>query len=412
MCKYIRDVGETPTRVFACAIVPPTVEQGKSTMGQLAKGVMHAAMVLLVTAAGTAMAAVPPIKIGVQAPMSGKYALEGLGIARAVKLLAKQRNDAGGLLGRRVEVIVCDDQDYPPQAAICARKMVMAGVTAVVGTYSGDATLVAGPIYAAADIIQTSGNSNNVLGTKGWNTFFRNAPSTAAEAGFIANYLVKVRHFHRIALLSDYSRHSTGLAQSVAKEVTARQGDIVASTSITRGTRDFGRVLSAIKPAKPDAVFYAGPFAEGALIRAQMVLLGMRTAFIGSDSNMNPGFTNLAGKSSQGAIIVSDFPAPDDMPWHATRKFLDDYTQMYGSAPPGIHALTNADGLRAVFAAIEATRSTDPSRLIPWLHNLKKPFDGITGPFTWDQHGERIGSPIAAFEIQANGSYKKVYPQG
>ena len=42
---------------------------------------------------------------------------------------------------------------------------------------------------------------------------------------------------------------------------------------------------------------------------------------------------------------------------------------------------------------------------------MKQPFPGLTGPFTWDEKGERIGSPMSAFEVQADGSYKTVYPE-
>lgn len=396
-------------RVFPCVMVPAT-ETGEIEMGQLARGLARAVVTSLVIVAGAAMATeAPPITIGVQAPMSGQYALEGLGIARGAKMLARQRNAAGGLLGRKISVIVCDDQGNAPQAAMCARKLVMAGAIAVVGTYTSDAALVAGPIYAAADVIQTSGSNGNVLTTKGWNTFFRNAPSSRDEATFVANYLVNVRHFRRIALLHDHSQHAISLAESVAKEVTNQQGNVVANVDVTTRGKDYTRLLKDLKSNLPDAVFYAGSYARGGLIRAQMVHLGIPAAFMGSTENRNPGFAHLAGSAAKGTIVVVDIPAPNDLPYPAARKFLDDYIAMYGSAPPDIYALTNADGLRAVFAAIEATKSTDASKLIPWMRHLQKPFDGITGPITWDQHGDRLGTSMAAFELQADGSYTKVY---
>src|SRR3546814_14360875 len=81
----------------------------------------------------TAFAA-DPIKIGVQAPINGTYAAEGQGIETGVKLLVKQQNDEGGLLGRKLEVTVCDDEGKPDKGAICARKMVIEGEIADIGT--------------------------------------------------------------------------------------------------------------------------------------------------------------------------------------------------------------------------------------------------------------------------------------
>jgi branched-chain amino acid transport system substrate-binding protein len=81
------------------------------------------ALTLGMMTAGAAQAAGGPIKIGVQAPITGEYAAEGQGIGNSVKLLVEQQNAAGGLLGRKIEVTVCDDEGKPATAAICARKL-------------------------------------------------------------------------------------------------------------------------------------------------------------------------------------------------------------------------------------------------------------------------------------------------
>ena len=101
-------------------------------MSRLTKLSTLTAAILLATGAGTAMAADGPIKIGVQAPITGEYAAEGQGIQNGVQLLVKQQNAAGGLLGRQIQVIVCDDEGKASQAAICGRKLVNDGVIAVI----------------------------------------------------------------------------------------------------------------------------------------------------------------------------------------------------------------------------------------------------------------------------------------
>ena len=75
-----------------------------------------------------------------------------------------------------------------------------------------------------------------------------------------------------------------------------------------------------------------------------------------------------------------------------------------------MYTLTNADGMRAMMQAIEQTKSTDPTKLENYLHNLKE-FQGLTGPFHWNKRGERIGSPFVAFAVQADGTYKILYPK-
>ncbi|TAL88112.1 MAG: branched-chain amino acid ABC transporter substrate-binding protein [Candidimonas sp.] len=363
----------------------------------------------LAMGAGTAVAASGPIQIGVQAPITGEYAGEGQGIENGVKLLVKQQNAEGGLLGRKIQVTVCDDEGKPAQAAICARKLVNAGVIAVIGTYTSGAALAAAPIYAAANVIQTSDGTSDELTQKGWKTFFRNAPPNSAEALFTADYLVKVKHYKRIVILSDHSSYATGLADSADKAIKADGGNIVAKDYINAGTQDYTAVLTKLKSKNPDVLYFSGYYTDGGLIRAQMMQLGMKTTFVGGDANQNVAFAKMAGNAAQGAIIIN-VPSPKNLPYPEAKKFLADYVQAYGSAPPSIYTFTNADGLRAVFAAIKSTKSTDTAKLIPWMHTMHKPFDGVTGPFTWDAKGERVGSPMAAFEVQANGDYKTVYP--
>lgn len=378
-------------------------------MSRLTQLTSLTAAILLATGAGTASAASGPIKIGVQAPITGEYAAEGQGIQNGVKLLVDQQNKAGGLLGRKIQVTVCDDEGKAAQAAICGRKLVNEGVIAVIGTYTSGAALAAAPIYSAANVIQTSDGTSDELTQKGWKTFFRNAPPNSDEAEFTAKYLINVKQYKRIAILSDHSSYATGLAKATAKSIEALHGDIVANDFINAGTQDYSAVLTKVKSKNPDVLYFSGYYTDGGLIRAQMKQLGMNAVFVGGDANQNAAFAKIAGNAAQGAVIIN-VPAPENLPYPEAKKFLTDYTQAFGSAPPSIYTFTNADGLRAVFAAIEATKSTETSKLIPWLHDMKQPFAGLTGPFKWDAKGERIGSPMSAFEVQANGSYKTIYP--
>lgn len=379
-------------------------------MSSLTKLSTLTAAILMATGAGTAMAANGPIKIGVQAPITGEYAAEGQGIENGVQLLVKQQNAAGGLLGRQIQVIVCDDEGKASQAAICGRKLVNDGVIAVIGTYTSGAALAAAPIYSAANVIQTSDGTSDELTQKGWKTFFRNAPPNSDEAEFVANYFVKVKQYKRIAVLSDHSSYATGLAKATTEAIKKAGGNLVGEDFINAGTQDYSAVLTKLKSKNPDVLFFSGYYTDGGLIRAQMKQLGMEAVFVGGDANQNENFAKIAGNAAAGSVIVN-VPAPENLPYPEAKQFLADYTKAFGAPPPSIYTFTNADGLRAVFAAIEATKSTDNAKLIPWLHDMKQPFNGLTGPFTWDDKGERIGSPMSAFEVQANGGYKTLYPE-
>nr|WP_244869990.1 branched-chain amino acid ABC transporter substrate-binding protein [Paraburkholderia aspalathi] len=382
--------------------IPPTIQKMKATHARLAALATFAAVTT-----GSAVAETP-IKIGVQAPITGEYAGEGQGIENAVRLLVEQRNAAGGILGRKIEVTTCDDEGKAAQAAICARRLVNEGVVAVIGSYTSGAALAAAPIYTAANVIQTSDGSSDELTQRGYKTFFRNAPPNSAESAFTAEYLVKHKKYQRIAVLADHSSFSSGLADSVQKSVKAAGGNVVSTGFITAGSQDYTAVLTKIKSEGADVLYFAGYYPDGGLIRSQMVQLNMSAPFVGGDANQNVAFAKIAGKAAEGAVMVNT-PAPESLPYPEAREFLASYKAKYHSTPPSIYTFTNADGLRAVFAAMAATKSADASKLVDYMHQMKQ-FNGLTGAFGWDDKGERIGSPFVAFEITASGDYRTIYP--
>ena len=349
------------------------------------------------------------IKIGVQAPITGSFANEGQGIDNAVKMLVAQQNAKGGLLGKKLEVVTCDDEGTAVGGAICARKLVNDGVVAVIGTYSSTPAESAEPIYARAGVLQTSDATADSLTKHGYWTFFRNSCPNSAEATFTADFLVKDKHFKRIVVLSDYSTYSTDLADATIAALKKIGGNVIYYGKIQAGSQNFTPILTKIKSMNPDVIYFSGYYTDGGLIRAQEVSLGMKAAFVGGDSNDNPEFFKLAGKASNGVYMIN-VPRPDILPYPLAKEFLRDYQARYHMMPPSIWTLFNADGLRAIMYAIEKTKTTDTKKLAAFLHNLKN-FQGITGPITFTKDGERAGSRFMAYEIYNNNQYKVVYKE-
>ncbi|MDA3919802.1 MAG: branched-chain amino acid ABC transporter substrate-binding protein [Salinisphaera sp.] len=349
------------------------------------------------------------VTFGVQAPITGKYANEGQGIAKAVKLLAKQQNADGGLNGKMIKVQVCDDEGKATQAALCARRLANAGVFAVIGSYTSGAASAAQPIYARANIIQTSDGTADELTKRGFKTFFRNAPPNSAEAKFTGKYLVKGKGYKKIAIISDHSSFAKGLGDAVETAVKAEGGNVLARAYINSGSQDFTSVLTDLKSKNPDVIYFSGYYSDGGLLRSQEAQLGMNVPFVGGDANQNVAFAKIAGSAAKGSVIIN-VPAPENLPYPAAKQFLAAYKKAYDALPPSIYTLTNADGMRVIMKAVEQTKSLDPVKVMSYMHNKVDNFQGITGPITFSKTGERIGSAFQAFEVQADGSYKTVYP--
>ncbi len=366
------------------------------------------AVTALTLGAAATTAAAESVTFGVQAPITGQYANEGQGIEKAVRLLARQLNEKGGLLGKDVKVVACDDEGKATQAALCGRDLSNQDVFAVIGSYTSGATAASQPIFARANILQTSDGTAEQLTQHGYKLFFRNAPPNSAEAAFTGEYLVKAKQYKRIAIIADHSSFAKGLGEAVTASVKKEGGNIVYNGFITAGSQDYRSVLTTIKSKNPDVIYFSGYYSDGGLIRSQEKALGIDADFVGGDANQNVKFGELAGKAAMGSVIIN-VPAPENLPYPEAKSFLNDYNAAYGENPPSIFTLTNADGMRAIVKAVQETNSFDPSDVATYLHSLRD-FPGFTGPLGFDDKGERLGSAFQAFEIQGDGSYKTVYP--
>jgi branched-chain amino acid transport system substrate-binding protein len=355
----------------------------------------------------SASVAADVIKIGVQAPITGQYANEGQSIDNGVRLIVDQYNAKGGVLGKKIEVVTCDDQGTAQQAAICAKKLVNEGVKAVIGSYTSGATEAAQTTYNRAGVLQTSdGTSDSLIAHKYW-TFFRNSFPNSAEADYTAHYFVDGKKYQRIVVLSDYSSYSTDLGNAVSKALQAKKANIIYEGKIKSGTQNFTATLTKIKSMNPDVIYFSGYYTDGGLLKAQQEQLGIKADFVGGDSNDNPDFMKLAGASAKGTLLIN-VPTPDILPYDIAKTFLVDYKAKYNMMPASIWSLMNVDGLRAILHSMEQTKSEDTKVIAEAMHKLKD-FPGITGPVTFREDGERIGGGYMTYEVQADKSYKIVY---
>ena len=364
------------------------------------------AVLLSALFAATAFAA-DTIKIGVQAPITGQYANEGQGIDNAARLLAKQYNEKGGLLGKQLEVFTCDDEGQAMKAAICAKELVQKGVIMVIGSYTSGAALAAQKTYYRAGVLQTTDGTSDDLVKDGYWTFFRNSNPNSAAAVFTADYMVKFKKYKKIAVVSDFSSYATGLADSVIKELKAVGGNVIDYSKIKAKSQNFTPVLTKIKSMNPDAIYFSGYYSDGGLLRAQQKQLGIKADFIGGDANDNVEFANLAGSAAEGSKIIN-VPTPDMLAYDSAKKFLAAYEAEYNAKMPSTWALLNADGMLAFLTAIEKTGTTDTKKLSDWLHTNE--LNGFSGLLKWNNAGERLGSIFYVYDVHADGSYGVDYP--
>ena len=351
----------------------------------------------------SSLVAADTVKIGVQAPITGKYANEGQSIENFVKLIVAEKNAEGGLLGKQIEVVTCDDEAKAQKAAVCAKKLVNEGVFAVIGSYTSGATEAAQTTYYRNKVLQTSdGTSDSLISKKYW-TFFRNSFPNSSQSDFTADYFVNTKKYKKIVVLSDYSSYSAGLGDSTEASVKALGGNVIFRGKVKSGTQNFTAVLTKIKAMNPDVIYYSGYYTDGGLIKAQQTQLQIDADFVGGDSNDNPDFVKLAGKSAEGTVLIN-FPTPEILPYEEAKRYLAAYKAEFKMDPPSIWPVTNADGLRAVIEGVEKTKSFDTKKISDYIRNDMKDFPGITGPFNIREDGERVGAKFVVYKMANDGT--------
>ncbi len=354
--------------------------------------------------AGPALAG-DTIKIGLMCPLTGSWASEGQEMKQIVELLAGQVNEDGGLLGKQVEIVVADDGGDPRTASLAAQRLATKNVAGVIGTYGSSITRASQNIYAAADIIQIANGSTAVsLTEKGLKYFFRTCPRDD-EQGRVAVETMLSRGYQKIAILHDNTTYAKGLADEARGLLADEAAEVVFFDALTPGEQDYNTILTKMKSAKPDVVFFTGYYPEAGLLLRQKTEMGWDVPFIGGDATNNPDLVKIAGKKAAKGFHFLSPPVPQDLASRQAKAFLKAYKKQYDAAPGSIWAVLAGDGFRVLTEAIEQTGSTEPDKLADYLHKELEAFPGLTGRISFNARGDRVGDVYRTYKVNAGGEF-------
>ena len=362
-----------------------------------------------VPAASEPMSASPaflgePIRLGVQVPLSGPYAAEGLAIKQAVELMVDQANAAGGIDGREVVLLVEDDRGDPTAATQAAERFVSQEVVAVIGSYNAVTTDPASYVYNRAGVINLMPSCAQPLALdKGFHQTFRLCFREERTSQATADFLTEVLDAQRIAVVHDGSINAITLADEVHQAVADLGGQVVAHEAGNPPLLEVTALMDRVKAANPDVVYYAGTAGMAASFIRQARDAGLQVVWVLSNSANVPELASLAGPQNiSGAYIVAD-PLPSLLEDQATQRFLADYRAKF-NAEPTLWGAMAADATLLVEEAVRATNSTDPQGLASYLHDRLRGFAGITGQIEgFDATGDRVGTGNVVLVLTPDG---------
>ena len=348
-----------------------------------------------------------PIKIGLQGPMTGDYAYEGQGFEKAVKLLVEQTNEAGGLLGREIELVIEDDAGDPTQAALVAQRLVDANIVAAIGAYNSTATEPASEIYNDAGLLHVTPSSTATgLTQKGFERFFRVCFLDDRQGLFAAQFMNDVLGAQNIGILHDNSTYAQGLAEHTKRYSEEMGLNVAFYDAINPDDQDFTPILTNIGGAGLDAIYFTGYHAQAGLLLKQAADLGLDLTWVTGNASNNPEMIQIAGLQNAIGTYVTTEPLPKDVDYPEARKFVADFEAKYGESPDSVWWMMAAEAFNVIRYAIEETESTDSKVLAEFMHNEAKDINGLTGPILgWDEKGDREGTIHVAYIIDENGNF-------
>ena len=338
------------------------------------------------------------IRIGAILPISGPIAAYGAKTRDAIKLAVEEINAKGGILGKKLELIVEDDETNPEKAYNAFKKLAKSDrVTGVIGSLTSRCTLAIGKEAQSEKVVLISPTATNDMVTDAGDYVFRACYNDSYQGGLVAKFSTESLKAKKAAILFDNTNdYSAGLKDKFKKEFEELGGKIVFEEGYTLGDKDFNPPLVKMKAANPDILFIPDYYTTASLIIKQARELGINTVMVGADGW--EGIAEYGGDEAVGTYYSNHF-SPDN-PDSGVREFVREYSSQFNVKPDSLAALSY-DALYILAEAVQRAGSTEPEKIRAEVMKTDGRF--VTGNIRFDENRNPI-KPVIMVKIQKAGS--------
>lgn len=354
-------------------------------------------------AAAPAPAAAAPaeettVLIGSVAPLTGPIAHLGKDNESGARLAVDEINAEGLTIGGkkvRLELVSEDDQADPKIATQVAQRLVDKKVVGVIGHLNSGTTIPASKIYADAGIPQISPSSTNPSYTQqGFKTAYRVVANDVQQGASLGNFAVESLKVKNVAVIDDRTAYGQGIADEFVKAAEAKGAKVVKREFTSNTATDFMAILTSIKAAKPDLVFFGGMDAQGGPLAKQMKKLGIEVKLLGADGIYSPEFLKLAGEAAEGHYASFIGMPRDQMPGFAS--FNEKFKAKYGEVQ--MYSPYAYDAVRVMVDAMKKADSVDPAAFAPKLAETE--YAGVTSKVKFDDKGDLVNGAVTVYQVK------------
>jgi branched-chain amino acid transport system substrate-binding protein len=342
--------------------------------------------------------------VAIVGPITGQYASFGAQMKNGGEMAVEDINASGGVLGKKLDHSTGDDACDPKQAVAVANQMTAAGVKLVAGHYCSGSSIPASKVYADSDMVQISPASTNPTFTddRAGPNIYRVCGRDDQQGGVAGKYLASHLADKKIAFVHDKTAYGKGLADETKKAMNGAGKHEEMYEAITAGEKDYSALVSKLKQANIDVVYFGGYHTEAGLIIRQMRDQGMQTILMGGDALITQEFWSITGDAGEGTLMTfSPDPRKNPAAAEVVKRFKDK-----GIEPEGYVLYTYA-ALQAWKQAAEKAKSVERDDIVKALNDTE--FDTVIGKFKFNEKGDPNLPPYAVYRW-SKGTYEQIDP--
>jgi len=321
---------------------------------------------------------------------TGANAQLGINIYNGVQLAINQHNMANP--GCQVAFKKFDTEGDPGKAPGVVTQVVSEkDILGAIGLPFSGESKATGQIFEQAKLVHLTPSATNPGLTKnGWTTFFRALGNDSVQGPAAAKFLTGKLTAKKVCVIQDDSDYGIGLATATNQALGAASAGC--QDKVTTGQKDFAAVVSKVISAKPDAVFYAGYYAEAAPLDQQLANQGFTGTFVGPDGVKDEQFIKLAGNASGNAFFTCPCVPGELLP-----EFADAYKGVSGGTAPGTYSLEGYDSATVLLKGIDSGIK-DRAAMVNFVK--KYDADGFSKHFKWDATGELAATTVYGYKVE------------
>jgi branched-chain amino acid transport system substrate-binding protein len=329
-------------------------------------------------------AAQADVKFGVAGPITGGSAAFGGQLKNGVEQAVDDVNAAGGILGQKIVLGVGDDRGDPKEGVSVANKFAADGVKFVIGHFNSGVTIPSSDVYQDAGILMITPAATNpqVTERRLWNVF-RVCGRDDQQGGMAGAIIAEKFKGKRIAFVHDKTTYGQGLAEETRKAINAKGLKEVMFEGVNKDDKDFTALVSKLKAANPDLVYWGGLHDTGGLIVRQMRDQGLRAPMMGGDGLADDEFAAIAGPGAEGTLMTF---SPDPRTNPKNKEIVELFRKKRGFEPQA-YTLYSYAAVQIVKEAAEQAKTLDAKKIADVIHSGKV-FNTVLGQLSLDKKGD------------------------